>query len=260
MYRALHTGRTGMKAYQDKLDVISNNLANTQTDGYKKIDTDFVSLLKDSIRGQGFDSAGNPMETIPLGTGVRTEGAHRILDQGILVEDGNPLALALDGEGFFGLENENGDLLLTRTGYFGISSGGELVSEDGLLVNLQDGESLEGFKPKQIEITAAGEIIATGDDGARNSLGKLSLYKILSPEALTDAGNGRFLLGESDVEEMVFGEAGETTFRQGFIEKSNVDIGQEMVEMMISQRAYQMNAKAVQSADDMWSLINNIKR
>jgi flagellar basal-body rod protein FlgG len=249
-----------MKAYQDKLDVISNNLANTQTDGYKKIDTDFVSLLKDSIKGQGFDSEGNPMEIIPLGTGVRTEGEYRILDQGILVNDENPLALALEGQGFFGLENESGDLLLTRTGYFGISSGGELVSEDGLLVNLQDGESLEGLTPSQIEITAAGEMIATGDDGARKSLGKLSLYQISSPEALTDAGNGRFLVGESNVKEMVFGEADETTVRQGFVEKSNVDIGQEMVEMMISQRAYQMNAKVIQSADDMWSLINNIKR
>ena len=260
MYRALHTGRTGMKAYQDKLDVISNNLANSQTDGYKKIETDFVSLLKDSIKGMASDLSGNASGTILMGTGVRTDNACRVLEQGMLASDENPLSLALEGQGFFGLENESGDLLLTRDGHFGISTGGDLVNGNGFLVNMEDGESLEGIMPDQIEISSVGELFSTGEDGERKSMGKLRLYKISSPEVLTDAGNGCFTASKEHVEELKFEESGETAVRQGYAEKSNVDIGQEMIDMMISQRAYQMNARAVQSADDMWSLINNIKR
>ncbi|HKL10895.1 MAG TPA: flagellar hook-basal body complex protein [Clostridia bacterium] len=260
MYRALHTGRTGMKAYQDKLDVVSNNLANSQTDGYKKIETDFVSLLKDSIRGQFANASENAEGTILMGTGVKTDNTYRVLDQGILVGEENPMTLALEGQGFFGLENESGDLLLTRDGHFGISAEGGIVNGNGFLVNLKDSESLEGLMPDQIEISGGGEIFSTFEDGERKSMGKLRIYKVSSPEVLTDAGNGCFMAGEEYVEEIEFDENSETVVRQGYTEKSNVDIGQEMIDMMISQRAYQMNARAVQSADDMWSLINNIKR
>ncbi|SRR6056297_592495 len=260
MYRALHTGRTGMKAFQDKLDVISNNLANSQTDGYKKIDTDFVSLLKDSIKGQAAYVSGNDSDIILMGTGSRTDKACRVLEQGMLVSDDNPLSLALEGQGFFGLENESGDVLLTRDGHFGISAGGDLVNGNGFLVNMEDRESLEGIMPDQIEISREGELFSTGEDGEKKSMGKIRLYQISSPENLEDAGNGFFMAGKEYVQELEFDEIGETAVRQGYVEKSNVDIGQEMIDMMISQRAYQMNARAVQSSDDMWSLINNIKR
>jgi len=176
------------------------------------------------------------------------------------VVDESPLALALEGEGFFGLESETGELLLTRNGYFGISDDGELINGDGILVKLEDSESLEEFLPQQIEVTNSGQLIATGADGKRSEVGKLRLYEALSPESLRDAGNGCFLANKDEVDEIKFGETDKVLVKQGFVEKSNVDMGQEMVDMMISQRAYQMNARAVQSADDMWSLINNIKR
>lgn len=260
MYRALHTSRTGMKAYQDKLDVISNNLANSQTDGYKRIDTDFVGLLKDSIEGHGAALTEKSMEGLTLGTGVRMNDSFRVFDQGILVQDENPMSLALEGEGFFGLENASGELLLTRNGQFQISQDGKLVNESGYRVALEDEESLEGWASEQIEITSAGELFVIEEDGKKKSMGCLKLYGVLSREILTDAGEGLFYTEEDGLERIDSDESCGTVVKQGFIEKSNVDIGKEMVDMMISQRAYQMNARAVQSTDEMWSLINNMKR
>jgi len=260
MYRALHTSRTGMKAYQDRLDVISNNISNSQTDGYKRLDVDFVELIKDSMECSGTGSTDDSAKTAALGTGVRTGVSYRILDQGILVQDENPMAMAIEGEGFFGLQNESGELLLTRNGQFEISIDGNLVNGDGYIVEIDNQESLEGLNPGQLQISNSGELLAIGMDGSRESKGCLKLYRVLSEEYLIDAGESLFKAEEDGVEEIDLGDSVDTFVKQGFVEKSNVDIGQEMVDMMISQRAYQMNARAVQSADDMWSLINNIKR
>lgn len=249
-----------MNAYQNKLDVISNNLANSQTDGYKRISTEFESLLKDSLNGRGVPLSENAGKNLVIGTGIKTGDSIRIWEQGILMTDENPLAIALDGEGFFGVENPSGDLLLTRNGQFGLSLNGELVNEDGYKVAVENEESLEGWAPEQIEVTVDGELFVTGTDGEIKSMGSLKLYRTMSQEVLTEVGEGYFLSDENGLEQIERNKLFETVVRQGFVEKSNVDIGQEMVDMMISQRAYQMNARAVQTADEMWSLINNMKR
>lgn len=260
MYRALNTSRTGMNAYQGKLDVVSNNLANSQTDGYKRVDTAFESLLKDSINSLGVPLSDNAGEGIAIGTGSRTSVPFRLWEQGILVADENPLALSLEGEGFFGVETDSEELLLTRNGHFGISSSGELVDESGFRVAVEDGKSFGEWSPEQIEVSATGELHATSTAGERMSMGRLKLYKPLSAEYLSESGEGYFVCDEKGLERMDLDVPEGTAVKQGFTEKSNVDIGREIVSMMISQRAYQMNARAVQSADEMWSLINNLQR
>lgn len=258
MHRALFTSRTGMSAHQNKLDTLSNNLANSQTDGYKRMETSFESLLKVSLEARGVPLSLEPEGDAGLGTGARTGAVSRDWTQGVLVSDSDPLALALEGMGFFGVRDEGGTLLLTRGGRFALSPDGILVNEDGHPVAVEDMEDMEGLDPLRLEVTASGEILFREEDGGRRRMGRLVLYGPGSD--MEAAGEGYFRLnGEAPV--VLDPEETQTVaVRQGYVEKSNVDIGREMVDMMISQRAYQMNAKAVQAADDMWSLINNMKR
>lgn len=257
MYRILSTGRSGLAALQEKLDLISNNVANSQTDGYKKLETNFESLLNDSIKNNGIPLSNNARQGNPsIGTGSKVSKPFRDTEQGAIVQSENPYAIAIEGEGYFGILNEEDNLYLTRNGNFKLSTEGYLVDDLG---NAGDAEYFsDGILAESIvEITDSGQIIESNEYGEKTVVGQLKLYSIEDYNLLLENGNGYLV---ADKIESIDIENSETVLRQGHVEKSNVNIADELIQMISTQRAYELNTKSLRAADEMWSLANNMRR
>ncbi len=257
MYRILSTGRSGLAALQEKLDLISNNIANTQTDGYKKLETNFESLLSDSIKNSGIPLSDNARQgNAAIGIGSKVSNPFRDIEQGAIVQAENPYAIAIEGEGYFGIIDETDNLYLTRNGNFRLSENSHLVDDLGNEVDVEyfsDEISSESI----LEITNSGQINQTDKYGNKSIVGQVKLYSIEDYDLLLENGNGYLVADEIESIDM---ENSKTILRQGYIEKSNVDIGEELIQMISTQRAYELNTKSIRAADEMWSLVNNIRR
>ncbi|MEA3423167.1 MAG: flagellar hook-basal body complex protein [Bacillota bacterium] len=257
MYRILGTGRSGLAALQEKLDLISNNVANSQTDGYKRLETNFESLLSDSIKNNGIPLSniarqGNPS----IGIGSKVSKPSRDTEQGAIVQSENPYAIAIEGEGYFGILNKEDNLYLARNGNFRLSEKGHLVDDLGNEVDAKyfyDEISSESI----LEITDSGQINKMDEYGNVSTVGQLKLYSIEDYDLLLENGNGYLVADEIESIDL---ENSKTILRQGYIEKSNVDIGEELIQMISTQRAYELNTKSLRAADEMWSLVNNMRR
>ncbi|MBN2259010.1 MAG: flagellar hook-basal body complex protein [Clostridiales bacterium] len=257
MYRILSTGKAGLSALQEKLDLISNNIANSQTDGYKKVDTNFESLLNSSIRNNATPLSDAERENNPtVGVGSKTSKPFRDNVQGTILESENPFSLALDGEGYFGIVDETENLYLTRNGNFQLSAYGHLVDDLG---NAVDAEYYaEGISPDAtVEISETGEIVEVDAMGEKTVVGQIKVYSIQDYGLLIENGNGYLTADKIDWMDL---ETSETHIKQGYIEKSNVDIAQELVDMLTTQRAYSLNTKSLTAADEMWGMVNNMRR
>jgi flagellar basal-body rod protein FlgG len=261
MMRSLNTAGTGMVAQQLNLDTISNNLANVNTTGYKSQTANFQDLIYQTYRMSGASNGSNAAQPVAMQIGLGTQFASTSTDfsSGALQSTNNPLNLAITGEGFFKVELPNGTNAYTRDGTFQTNSTGELVTANGYLVvpniTIPAGST-------QITISANG-IVSCQVPGQNQpqTLGTMKVTLFANPAGLTRVGQNLYTPGgaSGDPVDVDPGDNGSGQIQSGFLEGSNVQIVTEMVSMITAQRAYEINSKAVQTADDMLSVLNSMK-
>jgi flagellar basal-body rod protein FlgG len=261
MLRALYTAATGMDAQQLKMDVISNNLANASTTGFKKTRAEFEDLLSDTIRGASAPDArggGNPTP-LQVGLGVRTGSTTRSFGQGELSNTQNPTDVAIQGNGFFRVQLPTGDFGYTRAGNFSLDATGRLVTQHGEVV--EPGITVPP-DATAITIKPDGTVTATLAGRAEPSeLGQIELYTFTNPAGLNSTGNNLFAqtVGSGDAQRARPGEQGAGTLAQGMLEGANVKAVEEMIDMIACQRAYELNSKIISTADQMLQRLTNLR-
>ncbi|MBI2369964.1 MAG: flagellar basal-body rod protein FlgG [Deltaproteobacteria bacterium] len=262
MIRALWTASSGMSAQQLNLDVVSNNLANVNTVGFKRSRTDFQDLLYQSLRFPGAASAAdNQIPTgVQIGHGVRPTGVIRFFAQGDYQQTGNQLDLAIEGDGFFQVQQPNGETAYSRAGAFKQDSQGRIVTSDGYVVlpTLTIPSDATG-----ITVGADGTIsVQKAGQTAPSQVGQLQIARFVNPAGLNSIGRNLYLptASSGDPTTGTPGQNGLGTISQGYLEMSNVSVVEEMVNLIIAQRAYEANSKAVQTADEMLQMANNVRR
>jgi flagellar basal-body rod protein FlgG len=262
MIRSLWTSATGMQAQALNLDVIANNLANVNTAGFKKSRAEFQDLLYETIRPAGTPSSQDSEVPagIQLGHGTRPSTVLKIFSQGNMENTQNELDLAIEGDGFFQIALPNGETAFTRDGAFKLDSDGRMVNSDGFALEPEitipsDALSISVGLDGTVSVLQAGETTAS-------EIGTIELARFVNPAGLISMGKNLFMTSEASGDEMTgtAGEDGLGTLAQGFLEMSNVSVVDEMVKMITAQRAYESNSKAIQAADEMLQLANNVKR
>jgi flagellar basal-body rod protein FlgG len=262
MIRALYTAATGMEAQQINIDTIANNIANVNTTGFKQGRAEFQDLLYQNVRPAGTAASSSTEYPVglQLGLGTRPVATSRIYKQGDFRQTGNPLDLVIEGKGFFQVRMPSGETAYTRDGSFHLNKEGQLVTADG-----------DALEP-QITIPADAQEVVIGSDGTvsvtqagqttAQQVGTIQLANFQNPSGLNAVGRN-LLLPTSASGDPLTGNAGENglgRINQGFLEQSNVSVVEEMVAMIIAQRAYEVNSRAIRVADDMLSQINNLVR
>jgi flagellar basal-body rod protein FlgG len=260
MLRCLYTAATGMEAQQTRMDVISNNLANASTTGFKKVRAEFEDLLSDTIRGGGAAGPrGGAPAPLQVGLGVRNVSTSRTLGQGDLATTNNPLDLAIQGSGFFRIQQANGDYAYTRAGNFRVDATGRIVTQAGDVV---DPGLTVPPEATGITVGADGTVSATvaGKTDA-SQLGQLQVFTFTNPAGLAAAGGNLLTQTVSSGEPVQAkpGDQGAGTIAQGVLEGSNVKAVDEMIDMIACQRAYELNSKTVTTADQMLQRLTNIR-
>lgn len=263
MIRAMHTASTGMTAQQLNIDTIAHNLANVNTNGFKRSRAEFADLLYQIQRlpGSSASNTGVFPVGIQVGAGVRPVTVAKEFVQGNLRRTDNPLDLAIEGTGFFQVQRPDGTTMYTRAGSFKQNNTGNVVTGDGDLLL------------PAITIPSGALQIDVGQDGTVSVLlpgvtqatqvGQIQLTRFDNPSGLVAQGGNLFLESTASGPAQQ-GTPGFTTgfglIRQGFLETSNVNIADEMVNMIIAQRSYEINANAIRAADEMMAVINNLRR
>lgn len=262
MIRSLWTAATGMQAQTLNIDVISNNLANVNTAGFKRSRADFQDLLYETFRPPGMaSSAETQVPTgIQVGHGTRPVATQKIFIQGDFQNTQNDLDMAIEGEGFFQILQPNGEIAYTRSGSFKIDNEGRIVTSDGFpmepeIVLPQDSIAVSISTDGIVSVRIAG-------DDAPTEIGTIELARFINPAGLDNIGRNLFLAtgASGDVETGLAGEDSFGTIAQGYLEMSNVSVVDEMVNMITAQRAYEINSKAIQASDDMLQVASNLKR
>jgi flagellar basal-body rod protein FlgG len=249
-----------MEAQQLNLNTIANNLSNVNTTGFKKNKIEFQDMLYDKRRQVGADEgAGNITPTgVEVGNGTRVVSTAKIYTQGTLIQTGEKMDVAIQGDGFFEVERPDGTSAYTRDGGFKIASDGTVVTNDGLPV-------LGGFQAVPIDATSVsisptGQVTIVTPGGTQNF--EIQLTRFNNPAGLQSLGNN--LLAETEASGAPNvgnpGTDGFGTLLQGSLETSNVNVAEEMVNMILAQRAYEVNAKAIQTSDQLMEVTNSIKR
>lgn len=262
MIRSLWTSATGMQAQALNLDVISNNLANVNTSGFKKSRAEFQDLLYETLLPAGTSSSQDTQipAGIQLGHGTRPSTVLKIFSQGNMENTQNELDLAIEGDGFFQITLPNGETAYTRNGAFKLDSDGRIVNSDGFTMEPEiaipsDSMSISVGLDGTVSVLQAGE-------STPSEIGTIELARFINPAGLISMGKNLFIPSEASGNQIIgtAGEDGMGTLAQGFLEMANVSVVDEMVNMITAQRAYESNSKAIQAADDMLQLANNVKR
>ncbi len=260
MLRALYSAAAGMNSQQLNFDVIANNLANVNTTGFKKSKIEFQDLLYDTTRVAGADQgSGNELPTgIQIGHASQPVATDKIFTNGEFSRTGEKLDIAIQGDGFFEVQLPDGSTAYTRDGALKAASDGRITTSDGLTVQ-------GGFQPvpqgtTTISIAPSGEI--TYSSPSNSTSFRVQLVRFANPSGLESTGRNLYRettasgapeLGNPD-------ENGFGSLAQGYLELSNVKVVEEMVNLIVAQRAYEVNSKAVQTSDEMMQLSNNLRR
>lgn len=260
MIRSLWTAASGMAAQQLNVDVVANNLANVNTTGFKKSRADFQDLMYQTIRMPGaLTAAGTQLPTgIQIGMGVKPMGVQKLFTQGDYSQTGNELDLSIEGKGFFKVLS-NAEEVYTRAGNFKLDSDGYVCTSAG---NRLQPEIIIASNTVSISIDSAGTLVAFGPDSLESYRTEIKLFTFINPAGLSAMGRNLYRLtaASGDPTEGTPGSEGVGTISQGYLEMSNVNVIEEMVAMIMAQRAYEINSKAIQTADSMLQTANNIKR
>ncbi len=260
MIRSLWTGTSGMNAQQLNTDVIANNLANVSTTGFKKSKTDFQDLLYQTIKVPGSQTSADTQSPtgILVGLGVKPAAVTKVFTQGDLIQTENELDVAIEGEGFFQIEQPNGNTGYTRAGALKRDSDGRLTNSDGYpvlpAITIPDSS-------RQITIGDTGIVSAiVGDDTEQTELGTLELATFTNNAGLSAIGKNLFQETAASGTATIGtpGEDGFGTLLQTFLEGSNVNIVEELASLITTQRAYEINSKTIQTSDEMMQTTNNL--
>ena len=262
MIRALYTAASGMNAQQSNIDIVAHNLANVNTTGFKKNRLEFEDLVYQQTRVPGTPTSATGEAPIPLemGLGTRAVGSARDFSPGNLRSTSGPLDIAIEGEGFFQVTTAGGTTGYTRAGSFHRDSQGLLVTAEGYPLE------------PQITIPANATTVSISKDGivsaaiagqaATQQLGTIELAMFQNPAGLKAVGGNLFQVSSASGEPQVGvpGADARGTLAQGFLEDSNVSVVDEMVNMILGQRAYEANSRVIKAADEMLAQINNVVR
>jgi len=260
MIKSLWTAKTGLEAQQMRMDVIANNLANVSTNGFKKSRAVFQDLLYQNLRQAG--GRNDIQNTLPaglqIGSGVRPVATERLHTQGSLERTGNSKDVAIDGKGFFQVLLPNGTYAYTRDGGFQINENGQMVTVSGYpiqpaVIVPQDALSITIGEDGIVSVTQPGNNQAT-------QIGQLTLSTFVNPTGLQSIGGNLYLeTGASGMRvESTPGLNGAGRLSQHYVETSNVNVVEEMVNMIQTQRAYEINSKAVQTSDEMLARLSQL--
>jgi flagellar basal-body rod protein FlgG len=260
MIRSLYTGTTGMHSQQLNIDVISNNLANVSTTGFKKSRADFQDLLYQTMKvpgSQSFDDTQSPTGIL-IGLGVKPAAVSKIFTQGELIQTLNELDVAIEGDGFLQVEVPNGITAYTRSGALKLDGNGRLTNSEGYpilpAITIPDGS-------RQITISAGGIVSAiVGDATNSTEIGTLELATFTNKSGLAAIGKNLFTetAASGTVQVGTPGVNGVGTLLQNYLESSNVNIVEELASMITTQRAYEINSKVIQTSDQMMQTTNQL--
>ncbi len=252
--RALSTAATGMQAQQLNVEVISHNIANMNTTGYKRQRAEFQDLLYQTHEAMGVSSsdANTIVPTgVQVGSGVKAGSVYRITEQGNITQTGNPYDVAIQGDGYFVVQTPDGQDAYARAGNFAVNADGQLVTEDGYVVSpgiVVPAESINVSISKSgtVQVTVAG-------DPAPQDVGALELARFVNPAGLDAIGDNLFLetAASGAANRGQPGALGFGTVQQGFLETSNVNAVTEISALITAQRAYEMNSKVITATDEM---------
>jgi len=262
MMRSLDIGATGMLAQQTNVDVISNNIANMTTAGYKRQRAAFQDLIYQNIQRPGATSSdsGTTVPTgLQLGLGVRPSAVYRVHEQGALQISENPLDLAITGDGFFQIELPSGETAYTRDGIFQLNEDGELVTQLGYTVD--PGITIPE-DALDITINTSGEVLVSlPNQTASSNVGQLQLANFVNPAGLDAIGDNLFLETDASGSSSI-GNPGEDEFgsiRQGAVEQSNVNVVEEITTLITAQRSYELNSNVVSTSDEILQTITQLR-
>jgi flagellar basal-body rod protein FlgG len=262
MIRALYTAASGMTAQQANIDNVAHNLANANTSGFKKSRVEFADLVYDQSRvpGAPTSTTGEAPIGLETGLGVRAVGTARDFGRGNMRATNGPLDMAIEGEGFFQIQMPSGETGYTRTGSFHLNGEGTLVTAEGYVVEPQiqipaDATSIS------ISRTGVVSVVLPGQTSSQQ-VGQLELATFQNPAGLRASGGNIFMptTASGDAQVGAAGEEARGMVAQGFVEDSNVSVVEEMVNMILGQRAYEANSKVIKAADEMLSQVNQIVR
>lgn len=258
MQRILYNSKTGMMAQQEKLDSITNNIANSETDGYKKTNVEFSDLVYETLNRQGYPvTKGSKPIT---GTGVKANEMTREDTQGRLNPTGKSTDLAIDGNGYFKVILKDGSEAYTRESSFNIDSKGTLVDSNGnkVAIDYINGYNSVDYSTK---VDKDGSLYNL-NNGKLINIGKINLYNVNRQTSNSSVAEPLLSVGDN----LFKPQAGvamkvetDASVNQGYTEMSNVDIGVEMTDLIITQRAFELNSKGLKTADDMWGMVNNLR-
>lgn len=262
MIRSLWTAASGMQAQQKNIDVVANNLANVNTTGFKKSRADFQDLIYQNLKTTGSPSTNTTQVPtgIQIGLGTRLAAVTKIFSSGDFTQTGNELDIAIEGDGFFQVQQPDGTIGYSRAGAFKKDTNGRIVTSDGYPML------------PEIAIPAGTTKINIGNDGTvsvmqagqntATQLAPIQLANFVNPAGLSSIGKNLYVPSDSSGQPQVGtpGLEGFGTIAQGILEMSNVNVAEEMVNMIVGQRAYEINSKSIQASDEMLQTASNLRR
>lgn len=261
MLRSLYTAATGMEAQQLRMDTIANNLANTSTTGFKRSRPEFEDLLSETMAPAGaptLQGGGRP-SPLQVGLGVRTGSTTRTFSQGDMINTNNPLDIAIEGAGFLRVQRPNGEIAFTRAGNLRVDAQGRLETQRGELI---DPPVRIPSETTAITIQSDGNVLVKmpGKDDLSEQ-GRLEMVMFANPGGLESLGGNLFAstMASGDPINVKPGELGAGTITQGYLESSNVKAVEEMIDMISTQRAYEMNSKVISTADQMLQRLTSLR-
>lgn len=260
MLRSLTTAATGMLAQQLNIDVISNNLSNVNTTGYKKVRAEFQDLLSQTIKPAGaqiFQGTNQPVG-IQVGLGTKTSATMREFTEGAFKSTGGKLDVAIEGDGFFQVQMDDGSIAYTRDGSFKIDANGQLTTSDGFIIQPQISVPIDA---QQITITPDGAVsVQVAGDTTQTEIGTLTLTKFANPSGLNSIGKNLYLetSASGNPIESQPGQDGLGSLQQGFLEGSNVQVVEELINLIQAERAFEANSKLIRSSDELLRILNRM--
>ncbi|MBP5403075.1 MAG: flagellar basal-body rod protein FlgG [Treponema sp.] len=264
MVRSLWTAATGMNGQQANIDAISNNLSNVNTTGFKQQRVEFEDLIYQNLKLAGTPATEDTVNPVGIqqGAGVKVAATQRVFSQGSLQATGVKTDVAIVGEGFMRVQRYDGSYAYTRDGALKVDMTGQLVTSEGLRV-MPEIILPENFQIDTLTITDHGLVtVKVAGDDIPVEVGQLELYRFPNQVGLEAIGDSLFKItnASGDAIPGIPGQEGMGFFKHGFLEMSNVSVVNEMVQMIVAQRAYEFNSKAIQTSDSMLSVAANLKR
>jgi len=264
MLKSLYTTATGMRAQQTMVDMIANNIANVNTTGFKKSQASFEDLLYVTPQSPGL-ARGTGADAVPIGTqigsGTRLNGTTKVYSTGTLEGTDRPLDVAIDGDGFFQVQMPDGSFAYTRDGNFQVNAVGKLVTGNG---NVLVPEITLPQDVMEVSIDPEGRVNVrtAGSPETTTQLGQLQMHRSVNPSGMLAVGSNTLRPTEASGQPITAnpGQNGIGSLRSGFLERSNVQIVNELVNLIVAQRAYEVNSRAIQASDQMLSTATNVGR